>query len=474
MIENRIHLLPFDQIKMPADRLRAEDDFDHANVLARQIQYGGLIHPILVNKETGELIAGRHRFLAFQINRELERPDPHNYLGWTKIPARYALHPTEEEITRFELVENIGSKKMDWKEVAKAIQLLHDMFIEDHDPAGTVAALIGWTKNYVHSNLRVAKYLTEGNDMIEAASGINAAINIIARLEERKLDEVSELIAGQMLDPLPTEDWDKTSPPADTETESAGLASPAESSVSRPASRPTTQPFQGICADFNDFASKYEGRRFNLVHCDFPYGIDYDKTGYDYAKAHSIYGDSKDLYFQLLDSLVNNVSRLVAESAHLIFWLDLRYKAETIDALSSVGFKVWQHSLIWHKSDNAGVLADPKRGPRHIHETALFAIRGDRKIVKPVGDTISLPTTRVSGHVSEKPLDVLKHFFKMFVDDTTFILDPTAGSFNSIVAAAELGASGGIGVELDRAYATRGHRILAPFQTPSEVNSVEE
>ena len=48
---------------------------------------------------------------------------------------------------------------------------------------------------------------------------------------------------------------------------------------------------------------------------------------------------------------------------------------------------------------------------------------------------------------------MLRHFFSMFVDETTSMLDPTCGSAASLRAAEDLGAKSVLGLELDPNYA---------------------
>ncbi|WP_417436444.1 ParB N-terminal domain-containing protein [Idiomarina abyssalis] len=464
-IESQTTLLDRSQILTTAERLREETDTNHANGLADLIQSQDLLHPIVVHRDTGELIAGAHRLAAWDILQFLKRPCRRpEYDNWLSIPVRLAYDVSEQDLLALELSENLASKKMSWKEVARAVARIHEFESQDSDQTrAQTAKLLRMTSTVVGNNLRAAFYLAEGEPLVHAATSLTGAMNVISRLEERQLDDLKE----SLREGLQPEGGTSIEQFNEQYMTDVSLDSPANTAgpTYQPDSPPESSDFQAVNADFIEWAGQYSGPRFNLIHADLPYGIDYDKSGFDYAKHHNIYGDSKDLYFALLAALCDNSSSLVAESAHLIFWYNTRYYNETVSMLAAAGWKVWPHHLIWHKSDNAGVLADPKRGPRHTHETALFASRGDRKIVKPVADSFSAPTTRESGHVSEKPQAVLSHFFNLTVDSSTRILDPTAGSFNSILAAQSRGASSGVGVELDTGYTRRGRRAIAQITT---------
>jgi DNA modification methylase len=110
--------------------------------------------------------------------------------------------------------------------------------------------------------------------------------------------------------------------------------------------------------------------------------------------------------------------------------------------------KQWTHRLIWHCSDNAGLCPDPQRSGRRTYETAFVLSFGDRLIAHPKALSFSRPREN-SVHRSQKPLAVLSHFFQMFVDDTSLVLDPTCGSGTALIAAHRLGAKQVLGLEID-------------------------
>lgn len=51
--------------------------------------------------------------------------------------------------------------------------------------------------------------------------------------------------------------------------------------------------------------------------------------------------------------------------------------------------------------------------------------------------------------MSEKSFDMLSHFFRMLIDDSTVMLDPTCGSGMAVKAAEAAGAHYSLGLELD-------------------------
>ncbi len=54
--------------------------------------------------------------------------------------------------------------------------------------------------------------------------------------------------------------------------------------------------------------------------------------------------------------------------------------------------------------------------------------------------------------MSEKPKPVLRHFFRLFVDEYSTVLDPTCGSANALMVAEEMGAKQVLGLEIDKEF----------------------
>jgi len=205
-------------------------------------------------------------------------------------------------------------------------------------------------------------------------------------------------------------------------------------------------------ADFKTWSLEIPEVPYNLIHCDFPYGVKAgDTIGQSGAKSYGGYEDSKKIYFDLLDTLLTNQDRFIAGSAHLFFWFSMDYYQITKDKLEVGGWTVNLFPLIWFKTDNTGILPDAQRGPRRVYETAFLCTRGDRKIVRAVGNCAAAGVSK-RYHMSEKPILVLQHFFRMLVDETTVMLDPTCGSGNAVKVAEELGADWSLGLEINPEY----------------------
>src|SRR5262245_9408023 len=147
-----------------------------------------------------------------------------------------------------------------------------------------------------------------------------------------------------------------------------------------------------------------------------------------------------------------------------MFWFAMRKGSKrlyemTCTRLERMGWDINPLPLIWMKTDGAGIIPDPERGPRQIYETCFLGSRGDRKIVRAVANAYGAPTVR-DQHMSEKPEPMLRHFFGMLVDENTVMLDPTCGSGSALRAAESLGAKYVLGLEIDPEFAARARDAL--------------
>ena len=375
--------------------------------LADSIKRNGLFHPIIVRR-SGELVAGERRWRAFQL------------LGLDKIPVHYLDELDEFEATAVELEENIRRVDLTWQESCLARNAYHQLRISN-DPKWTLvqtANVICLGSKQTGKIIQVAKRLLAGDKRIAAVDSFTAAYSLVQR-------EMSRVVATEI---------------SQIKSTATGIAREApKASGGSPEAAVSVESFL-------DWAPMYEGRTFNLLHCDFPYGIGYDKTTYSGSEGWDRYEDKPETYRRLLACLIDNKSRLFSNSAHLVFWFSMSYYEETLAALRKANFRVQPFPLIWVK--NRGVLPDPARGPRRVYETALLASLGDRKTIRSVHNAFYHAVSKVD-NISAKPRKVLEHFFEMVVDQYTEILDPTCGSGTALAAAKILGARRLVGMDIN-------------------------
>ena len=388
-------------------KITEEDILEMAASITR---CGGLIHPIVIDRDN-VLCAGERRLSGVR------------HLGWDRIPFQYLDTLSEREQLMIELEENVRRKDLDWKDKCDALLKFHELQRTEQESWALedTAKAVGYSTAAASNMLTVAREVEAGNALVIAAPKFSTARAIVARKQER---------------------------------EASDMAANIKAAVKAP-----TSSNEILVTSFLDWAPKYSGPQFNFIHCDFPYGINFQNTGQGAVAEHGDYEDSEDVYWELLDCLITHIDKLMAESSHLIFWFAMNYYQKTFERLTQ-HFRVDPYPLIWFKSDNTGILPDFNRGPRRVYETAFFCSRGDRKVVQAVANAVGFPVTKVVGHASEKSQPMLEHFFRMVVDSNTRMLDPTCGSGSALRAAKKMGAQSILGLERDETFAKDALRAL--------------
>lgn len=404
--------------------------------LETSIRQRGLINPIIVERANGawKLVAGERRLTACQ------------KLGLPVVAREVSdLSPIEHQL--IELEENIKRQDLEWQEIAKAIGRVHQIHIsaDSEWTMGETADSIGLSLGQVSMYLRVNAELASNQRVAEAGTA-REAYNVIARRDHRAANQaLEELITPTPEPPRPLRQVEvPIGPNLDIKPQPLPAVPPAPPGPPSPEETILQQSFL-------EWAESYSGPKFNFIHCDFPYGIDFAAGPQGRGNETTVYDDGKDVYFALLQALLDNRDKLLTLNSHIMFWYSEKHGEVTRHMFSDAGFKVLRYPLIWVKTDGAGIASDSRRTPRHIYETALLIVRGDRQLVRVKADAYSAPTDKKL-HPSTKPLPVLKHFFEMLVDDSTTMLDPTCGSGSALRAAEHFGAATTLGLEIDPQY----------------------
>lgn len=398
---------------------RQRKQLEKIEELAESIRQTGLINPVVITRE-GVLVAGERRLEA------------HKLLGYDHIHVHFTDEIDKKQLHLIELEENVKRVDLSWQDHVDAVAAYHELQKTIHEEWNNVdtAEALGMSDKHVGRFLLVDKMVKEGVKEVVEAPKFSVAVNFAERKQDRSKTSFLMDLAG------------KTPPPGKTEPSSQGNI--VEGNIGGIVRRAEL-----LNCDFLSWSSTIQTSPFNLIHCDFPYGVSAgDKTGLSSAKTHGGYEDGAEIYFNLLSTFTTRQDNFISPSAHMLFWFSMNYYTETVGILREAGWRVDIHPFIWHKSDNVGIIPDANRGPRRIYETALFCTRGDRKVVKPVGNSFSGPTTK-EFHMSEKSFDMLSHFFRMLIDDSTVMLDPTCGSGMAVKAAEAAGAHYSLGLELD-------------------------
>jgi hypothetical protein len=383
--------------------------------LADDIAVRGLLQPIVITRD-GVLMAGERRMLACG-----------KILGWTHIPANYLDELANRERFLVEFTENERRQNLTWQERAQAIATYHKICLSE---AGSDWTAEKTAKDLLVSSQLVYEYLSLENPdyrehpLVKTATSAKTAVNIVRRLVSRhEQDMTGGIYSTGRVEDIPD------------------------------------SPIQ--IADFNIWAPAYTGPKFNVIHCDFPYGINSQNHDGQGRAERSTYDDSPETFWTLFKTLSLHLDNFCSPAAHMIFWFSPNIYGNVWEALKLLdGFRWEEHPLIWMRGENEGIAPDPHRRPRRCYEMAFFGWRGDRKLIKTKANIFQAPTERET-HPHEKNSEMLKHFLGMVTDQGTALFDPTCGSGSALHAAASLGADRLLGLEADESYAAAGRRAFA-------------
>jgi ParB/RepB/Spo0J family partition protein len=434
--------------------------FINSDGLLESVKARGVIQPLIVNREL-VLVAGERRLEASRC------------AGLTSVPVRFVEDLSETEAKIIELEENLRRADLPWRDEVLAVAQLHTLY-KASNPEHTITDTLRAT-NYGQLNeaLRVARDID--SPRISSATSVRQAWNTLQRLDERATaDAVNDIIdAGEFVfggaqDDAHALNGDGAAPNAGDGSTHHGRAEGAHMRIPLPA-----QPSESILlADFKEWVKTYSGPSFNFIHCDFPYGIDVFGGVWSGKNSQRTYSDTQGEYEELITVLCANLPKLLSHSAHLMFWCsaDIAIQHRTVEQFRALAPSLifQMKPLIWHKTDNLGIMSDPKRAPRHVYETALVASQEDRLVVKPVSDAYGAPTDK-SHHPSTKPEPVLRHFMQMFIDEHSRVFDPTCGSGSALRAAESLGACHVLGLEKDPEHFKAAQSALRNFRTLRKV-----
>lgn len=451
--------IPLNQIKIDrAGRQRREFETDDLEI---SISKRGVLTPIIIDRNFN-LIAGERRVQACK------------KLGLDDIPFRFADQLSQIEAQIVELEENIKRKDLSWQDNVRATHRIHTLYVglDENWTQQQTGDSIGIKQANISIHLKVAQQLHDPR--IAEANTIQEALTIIDRRQQRLN---AEAIEGMFEKYSGT----PTVIPSNVPASHIGLLNggpPARpEQIARSIDGPSPPDQTILNTDFNEWAANYQGQKFNFIHCDFPYGID-AFAGLEMQRPQKIngqefsYKDEKAVFDKLLNTLFVHQNKFISSSAHLMFW----YTADSLSiaellrrfAQQASEWQFHKFPLIWSKSDESGLVPDRFRTPRHSYEICLLASRGDRTLAQIVGDHYAAPKDNKL-HPSAKPEPVLRHFFRLVVDHTTVMLDPTCGAGSSLRAAESLGAKQVFGLELNSDFATTARSELRKARLQREL-----
>ena len=424
-----------------------------------------VIHPIVLRRNPDDqilLVVGERRLTAMK----LAEIDP--LIEGTHFRFLNDLSDRDAKIA--ELEENVKRLDIHWRDQVRAFHGLHELFLEENKKWTTydTARELNVTQSHVSTSLMVFRNLDK--PVLQDANSTRHAYEILRTISERQtviaVETISALGKQAFRTPSQTKEanygpytdltnrimpsFSTTSLPLDSTSLLPGrnsLVAPTNLDTS-PNNHLSDGPIRNL--DFHKWIAEYSGDKFTLIHCDFPYDVDYSSYAHSHTSKDSAYDHS---FWPLMDTLLNNIDKLASYSSHLMIWFGMEFYQKTKSRLEEAGLFVHAHPFVWLKSDNAGIIPGQNNlYPRRIYETAFLCSRGRRPLVRQKSNAHSAPTANNAIHTSQKSVAVLRHFFSMLIDETTRVLDPACRSGSAIIAAEFEGAKEVVGLEINSEY----------------------
>lgn len=459
-----IYIIPVDKIEVDKDRQRR--DLGNIEQLANSIFANGLLQPIIVARgcdDEYELVAGQRRLEA------------HKHLKLPKIDAILYEELSETKRIIIELEENIKRKMLTWQEEVCACLKIHDHYcaLDENWNVSSTADAINLTPGHVSSMLGVARAIVSGDTNIAECETLTSATNMLSRENQRRIDDSVSAVFDEMNVKVSDEGEAFMSIKVDlSETVSADEIDSTQRTLEdfksiRSAGRDIFQE------DFFEWAKAYSGKPFQVIHLDPPYGIGHHKTKQGPAEYLGSYNDAEDVFFKFINTIFQNREKLLAHQAHIMLWFSMNYYNRTIVEImqyhepGAFEIRVNPFPLIWHKSDDIGIVPDGRRYGRRVYETALLIAINDRKINDIRSNLYSWPTNkRSAAHLSEKPTAVTNFFLSWIIDETRGVnfLDPCCGSGSALVSAEKLRAESIIGLDNNEDSVITARRRLNSYR----------
>jgi site-specific DNA-methyltransferase (adenine-specific) len=424
-----MHLVKTDHITIAKDRQRHELNEQAILDLANSIADIGLISPVVVRFDSNKdlvLVAGERRMRAIEVLSGLGQSFTHGGKPVPEGTVPCILHADLDPIDAFEieLEENIRREDLSWQDRSVATSRLYELRRLKAERAGTtlsdapaVAASIypdkapGTAVNKVHDELILARHLKDPD--VAKAPSAKEGLKVIARKEEA----ARQIALGE--------------------------------SVGKTFGRHSHDLIQGDCLLQ---LANLPPATFDVILTDPPYGVDAqdfnDSGGKANAAGHT-YDDSFPTWRALLGEFSHQSYCLAKPQAHCYVFCDVDNFIILRDLMRDAGWKTFRTPFIWHNPTSQRA-PWPTSGPHRRYQMCLYAIKGDRPVLKLAPDVVTYASDTNLGWAAQKPVALYQDFLSRSCRAGDSVLDPFAGSGTIFPAAHNLRVRA-TGIEIDPA-----------------------
>lgn len=461
--------MPFsnpDTIHIPADRFR-NLHIDHPDVIDRaaSIKEIGQLQPILVHKETMEVIDGATRLWACRrLGREV----------WWLDEQEGRLMLADPRLRRVaEFQANVSRRDFSPVELAKAIaevdQIMRELYGSRQRGPGYQPT--AWTQEDTAKKMGYKSKTTVGNALVVAS-----ALNDIPGLASAKTMTEAIKIVKDTARTEALKELARRQSPVDEDAEIPDPLSFFEKKI--------------ILADCVDGLKRLPNSICNLFITDPPFGEDLDvviqRKGEAKACTDSTYRDNPDEVLTTLHSVIQEIARVGKPMCQVVMFCSESNWHILRNWFKEAGFSVYERTLLWVKARKdpftlyGGRTMNPALTPASSYEMALYAWRGGVTLAQPGCNNVfvhpPLSTTK-KFHIAQKPVSLLVEIINRFhhVGTNPLLIDPYCGSGSTLIAARRCGITEYFGFERDPEFRERAvaHLVNAWRQEQTQVDDFE-
>lgn len=427
------------EIHIPKKRQRETIDRRALGELKKSISDLGQLQPGVCSKEKGQtvLIAGHRRLLACS---ELERE--FLYILVKEIPDP---HKRKE----MELHENIMRENLTFLEKAKALSELHKLYSEVHKGSGA-KGWGGWSLEKSAQKMGVSTgKLSEDMELVQYAEALPEVKNAKTKTEAKKVIKriKSGAISSAALQKALAKESGRSE--VDSNKQEKGVVSGfGDQKKKADLNNSLTAAVKYFSekvhnTTFEEFAKDYEGKPFDIVFFDPPWGVDYDKVSMQGGERKT-YEDTPEAYFDTLRDWLNSLWKVMSDDSHLYLKFPIVEYEFTADVLHQAGFDFQRIPIIWLKKGQHHT-RHPEIEHGRCYEPLFFARKGKKRLIQG-GRANVIPTKPPSPKMKQEHPTVMhpnliREILFRSARPGDHILDPMAGSGMFGVAAESLKAS---------------------------------
>ena len=433
----QLHSVDIHLLSIPGNRQRREFKPEEIVNLANSISQNGLIQPVVVRSDGRDgyiLVAGERRIKAlmyvWNFGQSVKcgiHEFPEN-----QVPCIFQGDMDPIDAYEMELEENIRRIDLTWQEKSAATSQLYELRRLQAAKRGEAPPTVKEISSEIRGDsvagfdetrkeLIVSRHLNDPD--ISKAKSTDEAFKILKRKEESK--KHAELAA------------------------TIGLTFTAD----------IHRLYHG---DFIEILPTIPDASVDVVLTDPPYGIDADQYGDSGGRtggAH-FYDDSFETWTNLMQVFSVESFRVAKPLAHAYVFCDIDNFIFLKGYMSAAGWKVFRTPIIWH-NPTAMRAPWPDNGPQRKYQLCLYAMKGDRRVLKLAPDLVTYQSDDNLGHHAQKPVDLYADLLRRSVRAGDTVLDPFCGSGTIFPSAHSLKCQA-IGIELDEsAYGIAIKRIQA-------------